>query len=64
MAPRAGGQVGDVHRDLEHQRVDHAQVGQGGFCLPGGGPGEPVPALAGGFVGVYVRGHAGLRDDG
>ena len=60
----AGGQVGGVHHDLEHQRVDHAQVRQGRFCLLGGGPGQPVPALAGGFVGVHARGCPGLRDDG
>lgn len=33
-----GGQVGGVHRDLEHQRVDHAQVPQGRVRLLGGGP--------------------------
>jgi hypothetical protein len=57
-------QVGGVHRDLEHQRVDRAQVRQRGVCLLGGGPGQPVPALAGGIVRVCMRGRPGLRNHG
>jgi len=50
--------------DLEGLGIDHAEVREGRVHLVGGGLRQPVGALAGGRVSVWMRFLGGVGDDG